>query len=704
MPHETKNPSHSSEFDAGSFTIPFLSPSDEGFEFETRNAIGRTESFAEGQKVEFADEQRERLARGMRGEMRFNGAPDVRHARDMWREAIQSGATAENIDRLHDAYEQSRTGYINRGKKVGLRAIQATGNTLSADVQLVQFPVYNEFANPQNSPEILELSSATGVAMIVRTADNRIVIQHRAIEKPKLHEKKSGRRGNASFADIPGASVAGMFDATLKGADRKPGTPDPINTGTLKGAILKEASEELGLGPEHFNKMRIVGVAEDKVKIHDEILFLADTDLTASQLHEASRSSKRNKNLGDADFEEKFIDIEGTPQAVETLLTEVHCPLPPTHAAALVAAGYSLMLQDHGLQAANEWKQHIETGVRANYRHMDKMVADYYHDFPEAADHVPERYWGKNVPIRNLSGYTPAYGPEEQGLPSFEDEMTRTGLMPETRKPVAKGYMFDVDGVLSHPVEKRVTDEGLYDELAKRIASGEPVALNTGRSTEWVMERFVTPLLEKVTDKNTLRNLVVIGEKGGTWTTFGELGVAHHGKSESLVVSDDLKKRIIQLVSEKYSDAMFFDETKETMISVEMHDGFDMEAFTARQAEFVADANEILRELGQEQKYNVDPTTIATDIESPHVGKALGADRFLEFLKAGERSFYAAEFVAFGDSDSDLEMADELERRRLHVEFVYVGNNPDAVQARGRSYSVKTEPGFTRGTLTYLTR
>lgn len=690
-------------FDAGAFTISHFSNEPGGFEFTTKKSIGRTESFDADEHLELSKWQKETLAAAMQREMQFNGVTAVTEARDAWRAAIAHGADSAEVARLRGDFETVRQEYIGKGKKIGLRAVELTGsNTLSADVQLVPFPVYNSLSSPESSSEVQKLSSASGVAMVLRTSDNRLVIQHRAVEKQKIYER--GRtRGNASYADIPGASVAGMVDAKLSSDDggRRPGTPDSINTDFLKAGIMKEAAEELGLDQDDIEELRIVGLAQDHVKPHDEVLLLADSRLTASELREVSRLSNRNKNLDDADFDEKFFDIESSPRAIELLLTEVKCPLPPTHAAALVAAGYSLVMQESGSEAAHAWRERLETSVRDNYEAMNAMVAAYYAKYPEALEQVPERYWNKSVPMRNPDGYAPAYAPVEQGLPSFDDEMIRVGLLPETRRGVDHGYLFDVDGVITNPQEKRVTNESMLDEIIGRLQSGEPVCFNTGRSTSWVMERVVGPMMSKVEDKSLFQNLIIVGEKGGTWTTFDGEGVAHDDAVETISVPDSLKERVRELIAEKYSDAMFFDESKQTMLSVEMNDGYDIAAYTIRQAEFVRDIQALLVETGTDKIYRIDPTTIATDVESPYVSKALGADRFMEFLQY--RELAVDSFEAFGDSGSDAAMADELARRDKTVDFIYVGSDLQSLNPRA-DYTVRYVGGYNTGTLQYLGR
>ena len=42
-------------------------------------------------------------------------------------------------------------------------------------------------------------------------------------------------------------------------------------------------------------------------------------------------------------------------------------------------------------------------------------------------------------------------------------------------------WIFDVDGVITNPIEKRVTLSKIVDELIRRLKKNEPIGLNTGR-------------------------------------------------------------------------------------------------------------------------------------------------------------------------------------------------------------------------------
>ncbi len=724
------------EFNGGAFTISHFSPSPHGFEVKTRNVLGRTEGSASnhldperferlakfdeairqaterGSSEQEIDElQKEkrvvrrelgpnasRLRDAMKGEAKFNKVDLLHRALQDWRGSQWSGAPADDLAFLQGWSQMHRDRVRNAGKHIGIRNINVSGNDLSIDAKYVSYPVYNELANAGNSPELIDLSANVGTAMIIRTADNRLVIQHRAVSKQRLTEPKLSR-GNAVYNDIPGASVAGLQNASLNGEDRMPGTPDRVDSTSIKTNILKETGEELGLGSEDLGEVRIVGLAHDKIKIHDEFLLLADSMLTADQIRMKSRDSNRNKNLPDADFEEKFIDIDGSADSIATLLTEVKCPLPPTHAAALVASGYSVVLQEQGKNAADAWKNRVEEGIRNNYRDIDQRVKAFYDKHPKALMQVPERFWGKRPPARRTHAYDPAYAPEEQGLASFEDAMVESGLSPETRRHVDKAYLFDVDGVLSDPQEKRVTESELFNQVITRLQRGEPAGLNTGRSTEWLTERFITPLLERIKEKSILQNFVAIGEKAGTWITFDKEGNMHHGKAKTIAIPEEVIEEAKELVKQKYQDSMFFDATKETMLSIEIHDGFDLDTFHQRQRELAEDLAQLLERRGLGENYRIDPTNIATDVESPYVGKALGAERFLQFLR--DSDINPAEFETFGDSKSDFEMSDELERKGKGVKMIYVGDRSKLGELK-KEYSVDYVGNFSQGTLDYL--
>jgi hypothetical protein len=349
--------------------------------------------------------------------MKFNRINHVITARDNLRAAQWAGAPKGDLAELANTYDQERRAYSERGKKVAIQNIQQEGDTLLVDVRAVPFVNYNELVGETTASEAVALGRLASLAEIVRTADNRLIIQHRSIK-------------NASYPGIPGASVGGLLDVSFQWSDRKPGTPDPIDTTTIKTQASTETNEELGLAEADI-KARIVGLTVDKLKPHDVFLLFAESSLTAQQIAEKARHANKNRKLGDADFEEKFVDIEASPEAIKTLLTQVRCPLAPDHSAAFVAAGYTMLVQDpqKGLEAATAWMADLETGIKENYAQINKVVREYYREDPQRLT-PPERFSGRStIPERNPEGYVPGFTPEEQGLPSFDAEMRRVGLI-----------------------------------------------------------------------------------------------------------------------------------------------------------------------------------------------------------------------------------------------------------------------------------
>lgn len=147
---------------------------------------------------------------------------------------------------------------------------------------------------------------------------------------------------------------------------------------------------------------------------------------------------------------------------------------------------------------------------------------------------------------------------------------------------VNTAWIFDIDGVVTNPSEKKVTEPQILDHIANKLKNGEPVAFNTTRSSSWLIEYVITPLLQMVEDKNVLENFIAVGEKGECWLTIDKNGAMQEHKS----------------------------------------------------------------------------------------GKGFATDRILDFLK--QKGIKPKQFIAFGDSPSDIGMAEELHKQNLSFTFIFV--------------------------------
>jgi len=271
--------------------------------------------------------------------------------------------------------------------------------------------------------------------------------------------------------------------------------------------------------------------------------------------------------------------------------------------------------------------------------------------------------------------------------------------MKDTERQVGNAWLFDVDGVITDPREKRVLETELFAEIISRLEAGEPVAFNTGRDLDFVQTKVIDELLKRV-DKEKLQNLFAVAEKGALWASFGEDGREKENIDKNISVPEEVKNRVRNLIKEKFSDGMFYDETKRTMISIEMVHNGDLEKFHAKREGLLEDLKGIFQEFGLQDKYAIDPTIIATDIQSVNVGKNLGAARFLGWLDS--RGISAEKFFCFGDSKSDLAMAEEISKQGGKVKFVFVGDKKCINDSNFEFPIVCPEAGHSKGVLDFL--
>jgi hypothetical protein len=262
------------------------------------------------------------------------------------------------------------------------------------------------------------------------------------------------------------------------------------------------------------------------------------------------------------------------------------------------------------------------------------------------------------------------------------------------------GILLDVDGPVSSP-QTRTLAASLLDDLQALLTAGIPVVLNTGRSVAFVAEKILGPLASA--GLPPAARLHAICEKGGVWTSAGPDGVGDVRIDPGLRVPGVVRDLLEALVGDGYGDAMFVDRTKQVMATVEARTDVPHEHYLARQEAFDADLLAGLREAGlgvrlRDERFpdargrtpwRIDPSVIATDVESADSGKALGARRALTLL-ADDGPLPRA-WHTVGDSRSDYAMADQLHDLGYDVTHVDVG--PQA-PLQGRRYVVTTLPGL----------
>ncbi len=264
------------------------------------------------------------------------------------------------------------------------------------------------------------------------------------------------------------------------------------------------------------------------------------------------------------------------------------------------------------------------------------------------------------------------------------------------------GLLLDVDGPIASPVTRHVDTPSIAEDISRMANAGIPVAFNTGRSLDFIADRVIPPLVAAGLGEHA--RVYSIGEKGAVWAPITPEG--HRGSPQidpEISLPTTFVAQMRELTATEYAGRIFFDETKYTMVSLEMVPGIPFDDYFAAQATIDHQALDRLRELGLgvtlvgdsdypdahgEIQVRIEPTVISTDIELVHTGKALGAQRALAaFATSGP---LPAVWYTAGDSPSDYAMADWLHAHDYQVTHLDVRPRGPVPE---KPYRVITHPG-----------
>lgn len=243
---------------------------------------------------------------------------------------------------------------------------------------------------------------------------------------------------------------------------------------------------------------------------------------------------------------------------------------------------------------------------------------------------------------------------------------------PFASSPAPFGLLLDVDGPIANTVTRTIEVESIVTDLVTLGNAGIPLAFNTGRSADF-LQREVTPRLRDA-GMDPRARLHAIGEKGGTWFSFGEpSGTVHVDESVRLpaLITDLVRP----LLTGRYGTHMFLDEGKLAMVTLEQSTAVSNDAYLSVQADFDAELLAALTHAGigwihevydrrfhPDERGNtpvrVEPTIISTDIQHERSGKALGAERALALFD--DDGPLPRRWYTVGDTPSDYAMADWL--------------------------------------------
>jgi len=173
-------------------------------------------------------------------------------------------------------------------------------------------------------------------------------------------------------------------------------------------------------------------------------------------------------------------------------------------------------------------------------------------------------------------------------------------------------------------------------------------------------------------------------EKGAVWFAIGAAGMGDVIVDESVALPQAVVQELRHLVNNDFSDTMFFDETKQAMVSVEQRTDVTGAEYKRRQPAFNDAAYAVLDRHGLGVRFEdrvspnsegtvpfrLDSTIISTDIESVSLDKNHAAERALAFFADG--GALPRLWRSVGDSRSDYRMADYLHEAGFDVSHVDV--------------------------------
>lgn len=263
---------------------------------------------------------------------------------------------------------------------------------------------------------------------------------------------------------------------------------------------------------------------------------------------------------------------------------------------------------------------------------------------------------------------------------------------------IKTAWLFDVDGVITDLTTKKIKEPQILEQIIKRLKNNEPIAFVTGRSLEWVEEEVFSKI-KKLANSEMFINFFISGEFGGVSESFEDGKEVKRIDQELLVPQSVVQKA--KNIAEKFSESMFFDSTKETIVTAEMNDGYsNIAKFNSERKKLAQKFRTLVKESGKGDKFEVQEDTIAVNIRNKKANKKNSAAQVLNWLK--RRKLMPSEFICFGDSATDLEMGQEIGSKGLKVRFVFVGK-PEDIKEKNVSFPIiQTKGLYENGTLEYL--
>ncbi len=261
-------------------------------------------------------------------------------------------------------------------------------------------------------------------------------------------------------------------------------------------------------------------------------------------------------------------------------------------------------------------------------------------------------------------------------------------------------FVFDLDGVITNPADSSV-DIVAVQHIYTLLAGGAYVAINTGRSYNWVKTNLLDNFRQLGGDA-PFDHLYIVCEKGGESLIWN--GNDFYPQPSRFALPTEAMELCKQVFDANAAQlgTMFWDATKRTLVTIEKFPEASLEQFHQQQALLAEQLNKAF--VGQ--NIRVDCTTIAVDVELPAAGKHAGAELIYDWLahQPGIQKTKQTACTCFGDSRSDYEMARYFASRGITTVFVFVGKKDVVFDEHDDVTLVKTRALYSAGTREYFSQ
>lgn len=400
-------------------------------------------------------------------------------------------------------------------QRLAIRNIKPDGlGGVSYSLSKTTMGLYERFHTAEDAKNLELAVPVGGCAVLITTekdGSHKMVLQYRI------------NKNEYSFT--PGASAGGIMEAKFDDN----GKLKPVEE-VYKDHIAKRLEEEVGVASDQIDVVISSVVTEKKPKLHHEIGAMVTTTLSYTEVCEAYSLRK-----GTLTSPAHLIALPAEKEVIEILVSQLECPLPPSHLGVYISIGYMMVMKEEGIEAAKTWVKSLEEKVEANYSRINEMVAKT----------------GKNTE------YMPFLSPSAQGLSDLITALWKAGLL----NTVSTVKERTISKEKTQPSELCITGsvhfpKYLTDESDKTRGT---LAIESVRNT--LMDGYnmvivvspVTPVeykneLEKVAAEVGKGKLILISETGRTYSAARRQAVeeAVQKLSPKYVMTCEIEKKELE--------------------------------------------------------------------------------------------------------------------------------------------------------------